>query len=159
MYVKSIKQFSNSPVVVVEYQEKHVSVNLRNIKTMTIREMKSFKTPWVILEVTVWKKKDYDEQRQITASLWIDCETEDEAEETRKRLIDLHKKACKCGWSTGIHDGPTVGRGKLNEHGYWQFPCYLCAREAEREHDWKNVWPWSDEYLVECNKEIDKQFV
>lgn len=152
MYVKSIKQLSNSPVVVVEYREKHVSINLRNVKTMTIREMKSFEMPWIILEVTVWKKKDYEEQRQITASLWIDCETEEEAEKTRKRLVELHKKICKCEWSTGIHDGPTVGRGELSEHGYWQYPCYLCAREAERERSWKNVWPWSDEYLAECRQ-------
>lgn len=35
----------------------------------------------------------------------------------------------KCGSSTGIHEGLTFGSGRLDEHGYWEFPCSICARE------------------------------
>lgn len=35
-------------------------------------------------------------------------------------------KNCLC--STGIHQGLTFGKGKLDNYGYWQYPCYACAR-------------------------------
>lgn len=69
----------------------------------------------------------------------------------------------KCSCSTGIHDGLTFGSGELSTGGYWQFPCYVCARawDAERmetmkrelsngtpkEHlDWCEIeaWPFSE---------------
>ena len=37
----------------------------------------------------------------------------------------------KCGVSTGICGSLTYGQGKLSENGYWEKPCWLCAREAE----------------------------
>lgn len=39
----------------------------------------------------------------------------------------------KCSTSTGIHEGLTFGWGKLDEYGYWEFPCQVCA-----DH-WNNV--------------------
>lgn len=54
----------------------------------------------------------------------------------------------KCRFSTGIHDGLTVGQGELDFYGYWEIPCYECARKYEKEHpDSGPVWPF------ECTKE------
>lgn len=48
-----------------------------------------------------------------------------------------------CSWSTGIHDGLTVGRGKLDEHGYWEFPCYECSRASEIQFpEQGEIWPF-----------------
>jgi len=38
----------------------------------------------------------------------------------------------KCNVSTGIHGGLTFGGGKLNSNGYWEIPCYECARKHEK---------------------------
>lgn len=38
---------------------------------------------------------------------------------------------CKC--STGIHEELTFGSGKLDDFGYFQFPCAICAREWDRQ--------------------------
>ncbi len=37
----------------------------------------------------------------------------------------------KCCCSTGIHDGLTYGQGKLDPNGFWEHPCWECARKAE----------------------------
>ena len=47
-----------------------------------------------------------------------------------------------CSTSTGIHDGLTFGRGRLDEYGYWEFPCRICAKEF-------------DDKLEERKKEFD----
>lgn len=39
----------------------------------------------------------------------------------------------ECSCSTGIHDGLTFGRGRLDEYGYWEFPCPICARGWDAE--------------------------
>jgi hypothetical protein len=39
-----------------------------------------------------------------------------------------------CYWSTGIHDGLTVGQGELDSYGYWDVPCPVCARAAEKRN-------------------------
>lgn len=49
--------------------------------------------------------------------------------------IEMSKdKGCKgcCSASSGIHGGLTFGRGDLDFNGYWEFPCELCARKAEK---------------------------
>ena len=52
----------------------------------------------------------------------------------------------KCCWSTGIHDGLTVGQGEINVHGYWERPCYHCARKEEKKNPkFGPVWPFKDE--------------
>ena len=33
----------------------------------------------------------------------------------------------KCFTSTGIHEGITCGRGRLDDYGYWSIPCRPCA--------------------------------
>ncbi len=39
-----------------------------------------------------------------------------------------------CGVSTGFHGGFTFGRGTLDDYGYWDTPCGLCARRYDAEH-------------------------
>jgi len=46
-------------------------------------------------------------------------------------------KACgnsDCCVSTGIHEGLTFGRGELDDLGYWEIPCGICAREWEEKY-------------------------
>lgn len=38
-----------------------------------------------------------------------------------------------CQYSTGICGSITAGRGKLDENGYFEFPCASCARIANLE--------------------------
>lgn len=37
-----------------------------------------------------------------------------------------------CSCSTGIHEGLTFGSGELDEHGYWEKPCRICAVEHDK---------------------------
>jgi len=81
----------------------------------------------------------------------------------------------KCSTSTGIHDGLTFGSGRLDEHGYWEFPCAICAREfdttraetkarllaegAEPEHlEWLDIkgWPFPGQDVAKLSAEIKK---
>lgn len=39
----------------------------------------------------------------------------------------------RCSSSTGIHDGLTFGYGRLDHHGYWQFPCRACAKRYDEQ--------------------------
>ena len=67
--------------------------------------------------------------------------------------VTEHKPECKrsdCKVSTGIHDGLTFGRGKLDNNGYWQFPCNTCAREWEKNYpDDAPCWPFTNKYESE----------
>jgi hypothetical protein len=36
-----------------------------------------------------------------------------------------------CTCSTGIHDGLTFGSGNLDDHGYFEKPCRICAKEHD----------------------------
>lgn len=38
----------------------------------------------------------------------------------------------KCSYSTGICGSDTAGQGKLDENGYWEFPCARCLRKLKR---------------------------
>jgi hypothetical protein len=50
---------------------------------------------------------------------------------------------CRC--STGIHGGYTFGSGELDQFGYWENPCALCARENEKRHPEDGpCWPFKD---------------
>jgi len=50
-----------------------------------------------------------------------------------------------CSVSTGIHDGLTFGSGELDENGFWEHPCPICARECEKKHpEYAPCWPFSD---------------
>lgn len=55
------------------------------------------------------------------------------------------KPACgnpKCGGSTNIAEDASFGHGELDECGFWEFPCPVCARDYEREHPNENAWPY-----------------
>jgi hypothetical protein len=50
-----------------------------------------------------------------------------------------------CTFSTGIHEGLTVGTGRLDVHGYWEHPCPECARAWEQQFpEDAPVWPYPD---------------
>lgn len=55
------------------------------------------------------------------------------ASEEQKR----EPKACghhDCGVSTSIMEELTFGRGDIDFNGFWQFPCWPCARSWEKRH-------------------------
>jgi hypothetical protein len=55
-----------------------------------------------------------------------------------------HEHACKV--SRGIHDELTFGEGELDEFGYWEYPCYECARAWERKYPEDGpCWPFTEE--------------
>ena len=58
----------------------------------------------------------------------------------------------KCCASTGICDATTFGQGECDHHGYWEIPCYYCARAFGKEHpEFGQCWPYSREVLKELN--------
>ena len=54
----------------------------------------------------------------------------------------------KCNASTSIADFLTFGSGELDSNGFWEKPCYECARVHEEKFpgDYP-CWPFSKEYL------------
>jgi hypothetical protein len=52
-----------------------------------------------------------------------------------------------CGCSTGIHEGITFGRGRLDFNGFWEFPCRPCAVAWDKAHPDDShgpAWPYDD---------------
>lgn len=49
----------------------------------------------------------------------------------------------KCSASTGICDSMTFGKGRLCNYGYWEFPCFACARAWEADHPGDICWPFA----------------
>jgi hypothetical protein len=55
-----------------------------------------------------------------------------------------------CHVSSGIHDCLTFGSGILDDNGFWENPCYECAREFERQFPGEGpCWPHTNEQLQE----------
>ena len=55
-----------------------------------------------------------------------------------------------CTASSGIHEGITFGTGELDDYGYWERPCWECARAWEEQYPEDGpAWPFAQEYL-EC---------
>lgn len=53
-----------------------------------------------------------------------------------------------CRISSGIHDYLTFGTGELSFSGFWENPCYECAREHERQFpECGFCWPHTSEQL------------
>ncbi|RJR10257.1 hypothetical protein C4588_03595 [Candidatus Parcubacteria bacterium] len=46
-----------------------------------------------------------------------------------------------CCVSTGICGRLTFGSGYLDDHGYWECPCDVCARAWKAENPAEDVWP------------------
>ena len=51
----------------------------------------------------------------------------------------------ECGASSGFSEELTFGSGELDDWGYWEFPCRLCAESFERSNPDMakkyGVWP------------------
>lgn len=64
------------------------------------------------------------------------------------RTINGNTMVCKC--STGICGSTTLGSGRLDDFGYWEFPCPECAREMERMlPEYGQCWPFANAELAE----------
>lgn len=85
-----------------------------------------------------------------------------------------------CACSTGIHEGLTFGHGRLDEYGYWEFPCAICARvwDEKREQtkeevrveegpdydvdtaEWLNMdaWPFPDQDVEQLMKSWQESY-
>ena len=63
----------------------------------------------------------------------------------------------ECCASTGIHDpetsklsGLTFGAGRIDQFGYWEFPCKSCARAFEELHpEATPCWPFQNMDLTD----------
>ena len=56
----------------------------------------------------------------------------------------------ECYVSTGICDSLTFGRGELDDNGYWEVPCSICARAHERNYPEDGpCWPFIEDTLEE----------
>jgi len=52
----------------------------------------------------------------------------------------------RCSISTGIHDYLTFGTGHLDANGFWQHPCFECARAHEEQFpECGPCWPHTAE--------------
>lgn len=61
-----------------------------------------------------------------------------------------HKVGRWCCASTGICEHTTFGCGELDRFGYWEFPCFRCARKWERLHPEEGpCWPFTEQQLAE----------
>lgn len=58
----------------------------------------------------------------------------------------------KCKTSTGINDVTTHGWGYLTDNGFWEYPCFDCARYYESITNEKH-WPFVDSIIPQINKE------
>lgn len=55
-----------------------------------------------------------------------------------------------CHVSTGIHEGLTFGSGELDQYGYWEKPCAVCARQAEEDDPQQYpCWPYEEKDKVD----------
>jgi hypothetical protein len=55
----------------------------------------------------------------------------------------------ECGVSTGVVSGLTFGSGELNDNGYWEHPCFECARAYEADNPGEVVWPFEGQSLAQ----------
>ena len=50
----------------------------------------------------------------------------------------------ECCASSAIDDSITFGWGELDDHGYWEYGCAICARDFENTHpEYGMCWPFS----------------
>jgi hypothetical protein len=61
-----------------------------------------------------------------------------------------------CGVSTGICGSLTFGRGELDKNGYWEEPCYICARAAEKKFPEEGrCWPFEEDKRISSDEVHD----
>ena len=59
-------------------------------------------------------------------------------------ILKLWKGGCgdrTCGRSSGICGSLTFGKGELDSYGYWEFPCFRCARDYKEANPDVDVVP------------------
>jgi hypothetical protein len=102
---------------------------------------------------------------------------------TKNQILETNNMtACgnsQCCSSTGIHEGITFGHGRLDELGYWEFPCRVCAAAYDADHDtrvaslnsqgntdeqiaqmeWAHTpaWPYAGQDCEELTREFQEQ--
>jgi hypothetical protein len=60
----------------------------------------------------------------------------------------------KCGASSNIMEQPSFGRGKLDDLGFWEIPCYDCARSFEKANpQFGECWPPKKADEKKCPKD------
>ncbi len=62
-----------------------------------------------------------------------------------QNLKDILGPHLKCAVSTAISGHLTFGSGDCDDYGFWENPCFECARDHERRHpDDGKCWPFRD---------------
>lgn len=79
-----------------------------------------------LLELYESDELTQDERRTVVATLF-------RLETMEPRTPPCGNPDCSC--STGAHEGITFGHGELDEHGYWEFPCRVCAEAEDKRMD------------------------
>ncbi len=81
-------------------------------------------------------------------------------------MIELPLKQFKrpeghvCHLSTGIHDCLTFGTGDLDANGFWEYPCWECARKHEREFpECGPCWPFTESQLEKMSLRDEEIFI
>ena len=66
-------------------------------------------------------------------------------EHTRTKLLACGNKDC-CA-SSNIAGHASFGSGELDDYGFWEKSCFICARSYETATR-KTAWPYTDEYIA-----------
>jgi len=62
-----------------------------------------------------------------------------------------------CRISSAMDDSLTFGRGELDDYGYWEIPCPVCARAWEKDHPEDGpCWPYTKEVREEYKKMFER---
>jgi hypothetical protein len=62
----------------------------------------------------------------------------------------------ECKASTNINEDPSFGTGELDDYGFWEYPCYECARAFEKLHPEYKCWPYQAELGSDLEKALEK---
>jgi hypothetical protein len=49
----------------------------------------------------------------------------------------------ECNCSSTIAEQVSFGAGRLDPNGFWEFPCWTCAKEFQHTYPHYYVWPQS----------------
>lgn len=75
-----------------------------------------------------------------------------------KQLYQMGKcEDPKCSVSTGIHEGPTFGKGDLDPNGYWEEPCEVCARNHDEFFPEALSWPFKEEDRKKLEEALNRK--
>lgn len=64
------------------------------------------------------------------------------------KKVKMEQQLCssnhRCSCSISIADQVTFGSVVLDENGYWEKPCIVCARRYKSKHPDEDVWPMEE---------------